>query len=354
MTLCIKTSKKDGELIRKFLHDKELLEPTLKIKSIDNDLIIPLSRQLTKDELGELEELQVIHSIINYDQLENARTHPNSHLEILQEILTEDEFVLAPRSFDTIGDIVVIEIAEPLWEKKNLIGKSILDVHTSIKSVYVKTGKITGVNRIRPIEFLVGEEKTRTIYKEHGSRLVVDIAKAYFSPRLSEEHNRIATQVKSDEVIVDLFCGVGPFVIPIAKNTNATLYAIDINPEAINLLQENIKLNKLLGAVKPICGDSRVVVKEQNLTNIADRVIMNLPGYAIEFIDVACDVLKKSGGIIHFFEFVKDEHPEEIIVADLTREIQKNNREIKEILQVKRVRMSAPRQWQMVVDAFII
>ncbi|MCK5299273.1 MAG: hypothetical protein KAJ76_10225, partial [Candidatus Heimdallarchaeota archaeon] len=131
MTLCIKTSKKDGELIRKFLHDKELLESTLKIKSIDNDLIIPLKRQLTKSELRELEELRVIHSIINYDQLENARILPKSHLEILQEILSEEEFVLAPRSFDTIGDIVIIEIQEPLWEKKNLIGKSILDVHTS-------------------------------------------------------------------------------------------------------------------------------------------------------------------------------------------------------------------------------
>ena len=354
MTLCIKTSKKDGELIKKFLHDKELLDPTLKIKSIDNDLIIPLKKQLTKNDLKELEELQIIHTFFNYDQLENARIHPKSHLEILQERLTEEEFALAPRSFDTIGDIVVIEIPEQLWEKKNLIGKSILDVHTSIKTVYAKTGKISGVNRIRPIEFIVGEEKTRTVYKEHGSRLVVDIAKAYFSPRLSEEHNRIANQVNSEEVIVDLFCGVGPFVIPIAKRTNATLYAIDINPEAISLLQENIKLNKLVGEVKPICGDSRVVVKEQNLSNIADRVIMNLPGYAIEFIDVACDVLKKSGGIIHFFEFVKDEHPEEIIVADLTKEIQKNIREVKEIQQVKRVRMSAPRQWQMVVDAFIL
>lgn len=353
MTLCIKTPKKDGEFIRKFLHEKNLLDPTFRIKKIDSDLIFPVKRQLTKSESKEIGELKVVFTIIDYDELENARVLPKSHIEILSKKLSEEELVLAPRSFDTIGDIVIIEIPEQLWAKRVLIGNSLIESHSSIKTVFAKSGKVTGVNRIRPVEFLAGEEKTKTIYKEHGSRLAVDIAKAYFSPRLSEEHNRIANQVKADEVIVDLFCGVGPFVIPIAKRTKATLYAIDINPEAIKLLEENIKLNKLTDEIKPICGDSRVVVKEQNLSNIADRVIMNLPGYAIDFIDVACDVLKKSGGIIHFFEFVKDEDPEKIIVADLTEGIQKNKREIKEILQVKRVRMSAPRQWQMVVDAFI-
>ncbi|MBK5114585.1 MAG: class I SAM-dependent methyltransferase family protein [Candidatus Heimdallarchaeota archaeon] len=353
MTLCIKTSKQDGELIRKFLYEKDLLDSTFKIKNIDNDLIIPIKKQLSKSELSELEELKIVFTIIDYAKLINARVLPKSHLEILSRILSEEELVFAPRSFDTIGDIVVIEISEQLWDKRIQIGNSIIEAHPSIKTVFAKSGKITGVSRIRPIEFLSGEEKTKTIYTEHGSRLAIDIVKAYFSPRLSEEHNRIANQVKPDEIVVDLFCGVGPFVIPIAKRSNSTLYAIDINPDAISLLQENIKLNKLIGEIKPICGDSRVVVKEQNLANIADRVIMNLPGYAIDFIDVACDVLKKSGGVIHFFEFIKDEDPEKIIVENFTTGIQKNKREIKEILQVKRVRMSAPRQWQMVVDAIV-
>jgi tRNA (guanine37-N1)-methyltransferase len=353
MTLCIKTSKNDGEFIRKFLHEKDLLDTTLRIKNVESTLIIPLKKPLTKSDLKELKEHKIVFTIIDYDKLEKSKVLPKSHIEILEKKLTKEELVLAPRSFDTIGDIVVIEISDQLWDRRILIGNSIIEAHPSIKTVFAKSGKVSGINRLRPVEFLAGEEKTKTIYKEHGSRLAVDIAKAYFSPRLSQEHNRIANQVKPDEVIVDLFCGVGPFVIPIAKKTKTSIYAIDINPEAIELLKENIKLNKLADEIKPICGDSRVVVKEQNLGNIADRVIMNLPGYAIDFIDVACEVLKKTGGIVHFFEFVKDEEPEKIIVDDFTREIQKNNREVKEILQVKRVRMSAPRQWQMVVDALV-
>jgi len=353
MVWCIKTSKKEGETIRRFLHEKELLDSTYKIKIINKEIFLPIKRKLATNDLAELNSLKISYAIIDFNELEPARVHPKSHIEVLSKKLTDEELEIAPRSFDTIGDIVVIEIPEPLWEKKIIIGESIIETFPSIKTVYAKSGKVSGVNRLRPIEFIVGEKKTKTIYKEHGIRLVVDIAKAYFSPRLSEEHNRIVNQVKDDEVVVDLFSGIGPFVIPIAKKTKANLYAIDINADAIELLKENIKLNKLKDEIIPFVGDCREVVKEQNLQNIADRVIMNLPGYAIDFIDVACKVLKKSGGIIHFFEFVKDENPELIIVDNFTEGVQKNKRVVKEILHVRRVRMSAPRQWQMVVDALV-
>ncbi len=353
MVWCIQTSKKEGESIRKFLFEKELLNSTYKIEKINDELVFPLKRRLTTEEIQELDSLKLIYTLIDFKELEPARILPKSHLEVLNKKLTNEELEVAPRSFDTIGDIVVIEIPEQLWKKRIIIGESIIEAFPNIKTVYAKSGKVSGVSRLRPIEFLVGEKKTKTIYKEHGSRFAVDLAKAYFSPRLSEEHNRIAKQVKTSEVVVDLFCGIGPFVIPIAKRTEATLYAIDINSDAIELLKENIKLNKLTNKIIPLVGDCRIVVQEKNLLNIADRVIMNLPGNAIDFIDVACNVLKKSGGIIHFFEFVKNENPEQIIVDDLTNEIQKNKRKIKEILHVRRVRMSAPRQWQMVVDALV-
>lgn len=323
------------------------------LKNESDFLFIPLKRSLNETEMNHLDEKDISYEIITNCQLDEVEQRPNSYLDLLEEKFTEDELALAPRSFDTIGDIVVIEITDELWDKKQLIGEAILEAHSSISTVFAKAGKIRGVKRIRPIEFIAGDKKTKTIYKEYGVRYVVDIAEAYFSPRLSEEHTRISEKVSDEEIIVDMFCGVGPFVIPIAKKTNSKCYAIDINPQAIALLKENIQLNKLKGEIIPFIGDCRKVVQEEQLENIADRVIMNLPGYAIDFIDVACQVLKKDGGIIHFFEFVGGDEPEQTIIDDLTREVEKANRTVEKVLEVRRVRMSAPRQWQMVIDAVI-
>ncbi|NHJ86247.1 MAG: class I SAM-dependent methyltransferase family protein [Asgard group archaeon] len=352
MPLSIKVKKELGEEVRAILVENDLLNSDYRIKKETNYLIIPIKRELEEKLFGDILKIDNKAEIINKD-LERAIKAPNSHVEILESILTPEQMELVPRSFDTIGDIVIVEIPEEIWDKKTNIGKAFLEAYSSIKSVFVKSGKIEGINRIRPVEFLVGENKTSTIYKEHGCRYKVDIVKAYFSPRLSEEHNRIAKKASNNEIIVDLFCGIGPFAIPIAKRNNVIIHAIDINPGAIELLNENIKLNKLIGKIIPYCGDCRKVVEENKLENIADRVIMNLPGYAIEFIDVACKVLKSSGGIIHFFEFVGGDDPEQTIIDDLSREVERFGRKIEKILEVRKVRMSAPRQWQMVVDALI-
>jgi len=354
VTVCLKIKKKFAEDTRKLLLEENLLSKKFKIASEGEFLIIPLNKALDVQIKEKLSKLQVDYQLITIDDLRPLKDKPNNHFEYLKDKLSPEEFELVPRSFDTIGDIIVIEIPDELLAKKDLIGKALLEVHSSIKSVFAKTGIVSGVNRIRPVELIAGKNETKTIYREHGVRLAVDITQAYFSPRLSEEHSRIARQVKDNEVIVDMFAGIGPFALPIAKRVNATIHAIDINPEAIILLNENITLNKLKGKIHAYCGDSRLVVQKEALENIADRVIMNLPGYAIEFIDVACKLIKPEGGIIHFFEFVGgDREPEDIIIEDITREVQKNNRKIDNILAVKRVRMSAPRQWQMVVDAHI-
>ncbi len=58
-----------------------------------------------------------------------------------------------------------------------------------------------------------------------------------------------------------MFAGVGPFAIPIAKSKRAKVYAIDINPEAVELLKKNVRLNRVSG-VYPIVGAPREVVKK--------------------------------------------------------------------------------------------
>ena len=354
MIICLITKIELGEIIRELVIELNLLNNSYRIKRENNYLVIPLTRDLSAIELKKFKGLDLEIQIEERNNLEKMKSTPKSHFEILEKIFTEEELALTPRSFDTIGDIVVIEIPNELWEKRKIIGDALLKAHSSIKTVYAKAGKVSGVNRLRPIELIAGEKKTKTIYKEHGIRLAVDLKQAYFSPRLSEEHSRIANKVKDNEVIVDLFCGVGPFAIPIAKRTNALIHAIDINTGAIELLKENISLNKLKGKVISYCGDCRKVVEEQKLFGIADRVIMNLPGYAIQFVDVACKVLKQEEGIIHFFEFAGGDNPEETVIEDITREVENAGRKIKKIFEIKKVRMSAPKQWQMVADVLIV
>ena len=144
-----------------------------------------------------------------------------------------------PQAFDIIGDIVVIDIPPQLKAYQNLIGEAILQTQKNVTTVLAKASDISGVFRVRDYDFIAGEHKTQTIHREFGCQYHVDIAKAYFSPRLSHEHERVAAQVQEGEAVVDLFAGVGPFSVLIGKrNPAAKVYAVDLNPDAVELLKD--------------------------------------------------------------------------------------------------------------------
>ena len=150
---------------------------------------------------------------------------------------------------------------------------------------------------------------------------------------------------------MDLFAGVGPFTIQIAKTReNVKVYAIDANPDAVEFLRRNVRLNRVDGKVYPILGDARKVVRER-LSGVADRVIMNLPETAIEFVDVACQALKPTGGIVHFYTFVKTPDSLEDVKALFKSAVKKHGKTVKRVLLLKHVRATAPYEWQVVLDA---
>ena len=97
-----------------------------------------------------------------------------------------------------------------------------------------------GDYRLRNLEFLAGINSPITYYKENGCTFKIDVANAYFSPRLSTERMRIANMVKDNEVIVNLFGGVGTYSVLIARgNKTAKVYSIDSNIFAHELCIEN-------------------------------------------------------------------------------------------------------------------
>lgn len=345
--------KKLGEKAIRLVSELDLFNYNLQIQQTENLLQIPLLAEPTGDVLEELKKkLNTFNvSVYEFTERKNKQLLP---FDLLKGKLPEDLVSLVPNAIDFIGDVAIVEIPDELAGYKKLIGEAIQKAHKQTKTVFAKAGAVKGVYRIRDLELLAGSNKTCTVYKEYGNIFHVDVAKSYFSPRLSNEHNRVASQVTPNETVVDMFAGVGPFVIPIAKNQeNVHVYAIDINPDAVSLLKKNAEVNHVKKQVIPLLGDARKVIKEQLLQK-ADRVIMNLPETALEFVDVACDAIKAEGGIIHYYCFIYDSaEPLEAAKTELEQAVEKNKRRITKYLFAKTVREVAPYAWQVVVDAKI-
>ena len=349
---CLKVQKNLGEKAIRLIGELSLFNRELKVQQVDNYLRIPLTHEplpALLEEIGKkLEHFEV--SVHNFPERDKR---PLKLLDYLADKLPSHLLASVPRAIDFVGDIAIIEIPQELVDQKKTVGEAILKVHKQTRTVLAKSGAVEGVYRLRDFEVIAGVEKTATVHREYGCAYHVDIAKAYFSPRLSSEHNRVASQVRKGETVVDLFAGVGPFSIQIAKkHEDVKIYAVDVNPDAIALLKRNIALNRAEKKVVPILGDARRVVG-QELMGIADRVIMNLPETAKEYVDVACDALRAEGGIMHYYEFSKESEPLETASVRLTEAVGRSNRKVKKILLAKTVREVAPYTWQVVVDAEI-
>ena len=269
---------------------------------------------------------------------------------VLQDILSEEENEQLISAFDQIGDIIIVRIPDSLVSKKQVIGKALLEQVSTANSVFYQSSPVEGDFRTRQLKIIAGENKTQTEYKENGCKFIVDVEKAFFSPRLSTERERIAGLVKEGEVIINMFGGVGMFSLLAAKNTACTVYNIDLNPVAAQLCKENTQINKLKGEVISLNGDATQVINEQ-LVGMADRILMLLPERSDEFLDSALLGLKNNG-IIHYYSHMHADKKQD--AAKLSEEhFLSVNKTSAEIITSRNVRPVGPRFYQTVVDVKI-
>ena len=268
----------------------------------------------------------------------------------LENVLSKKESEDLFSAFDQIGDIIIVRIPDSLLSKKKIIGKTLLEQVKTAKSVFYQSSSVEGDFRTRDLEILAGVDKTETEYKEFGCRFIVDVEKAFFSPRLSTERDRIAELVQDGEIVINMFGGVGMFSIIAAKRKKCTVYNIDINPIAAKLCEKNIKLNKLVGRVVSIHGDAAKIIEEQ-FRDQGDRVLMLLPERSDEFLNSAI-LATKSNGIIHYYSHIHADEKSQ--AAKLSEKHYLDTTPIKsKILNSKIVRAVGPRYYQTVVDVRI-
>jgi tRNA (guanine37-N1)-methyltransferase len=273
---------------------------------------------------------------------------PRNLRDALNSVLTKEEKKKLVTSFDIIGDIAVIDIPDELAGKEKEIGKALLEVHKSIKTVCKRSGIHEGDYRIRHVEFIAGEHRTETIHRESGVKLKMDIDNVYFTPRLCHERERIAGLVKSGETIGAFFAGVGPFPLVIAKKQpNVRIYAIELNPTAFEYLKYNINVNGAGGSIYAICGDVREIAPRL-LKGQCDRILLTLPKGGEDFLDIAFECAKK-GCVIHFYQFASEKDLFSAAVKKVEEAAKRNKRKI-EIVNRHIVRPYAPRVSQIVLD----
>lgn len=272
-----------------------------------------------------------------------------------REVLGEDFARRIWRRIEFIGDIALIRTPLNMNpEELRPLGEEILNRIPHVKSVWASIPGIEGPYRLRRHVWLAGEQRSETLYREHGCVFKVDINRVYISPSLNYEHIRVARLVNPGEVVFNMFAGAGLFSIIIAKHSNPSrVYSVDINPDAYYYMVENIKLNHVEDKVHPVLGDAKDVASK--LSSSVNRVLMPYPELALDYLPYAVDSLKNSGWV-HVYLHVRTERGEHWrtkalrVISERLAEISARSYTVS---HVRKIRNVGPRQHQVVVDLYI-
>ncbi len=278
---CVRVPREDGEATRRALAALDILDERHDITVEDGWLYVPVADPGAVP--GE-------YDVVPFDApARDTQTRP------------ADLLGYEP-SYERLGDIVILD--EDGAERAAEIADAVMDSDIRATTVVNRASPIAGELRVRDWDVLAGED-TETVHREYGCSFALDIARVYFSPRLATERHHVTEQVASGEQLLDMFAGVGPFAIPAAKR-GAEVVGVDLNPAAVEYLRENAERNGVADRVTVIEGDVRDVAAEYE--GWADRLVMNLPHSAGEFLDTAV-TLAGEDCVVHYYDIQHDSDP---------------------------------------------
>ena len=260
------------------------------------------------------------------------------------EGLGESEAIGAQTGIDVIGDLAIVKFPRLPAAARERVGEKILQEMRNVKGVFEQEGGIEGEYRLRKLRHLAGERRTTTLHKENGCRFWVDIAKVYYSPRLSTERLTVSMMVSEGERVLNMFAGVGPFSITIARRRRCSVTSCESNKEAYRLHLENNMINKVAGMITTINTDAAEL--PDKVEGEFDRILMPHPSKADRYLGTALRLIA-DGGMIHYYRHLSAEDLEEA-KSGILNEL----RDVKGLrdFEVRKVREVGPRWLEVVAD----
>ncbi|WP_058365891.1 class I SAM-dependent methyltransferase [Haloparvum sedimenti] len=280
---CLAVAREHGETVRSRLAEADALDGDHEITVEGDTIYIPVTDPAAVP--GDLEG-----EVVERDPA--ARESPESPADILGY----------EPSIERLGDVVILDEDDP--ERAAEIAEAVLASHVPCETVVNRASPIEGELRVRRWEVLAGNG-TETVHREYGHEFLLDIAEVYFSPRLATERHRVTEQVDAGEHAFDMFAGVGPYAVPMAAK-GAEVVACDLNERAVAYLRENAERNGVADRITAIQGDVREVAEDW--TGWADRLVMNLPHSADEFLDAAV-ALAGEECVLHYYDIQHEDDP---------------------------------------------
>jgi len=207
----------------------------------------------------------------------------------------------AATGVDVIGDIAIVRLEELTTRERQKVAKQLLASLRNVKVVMEQEGGIEGEFRLRSLRHLAGVRRTLTLHRENGCSFRVDVAKCYFSPRLSTERLRVASLVGGDERVLNMFAGVGPYSVEIAKLSGARVVSCELNGYAAGLHLENDRINKVEDRIEVVNCDAKELPSRYGKE--FDRILMPHPSGADAFLPTALE-LARPGATIHYYRHV--------------------------------------------------
>ncbi|KAI0715019.1 guanine-N-1-methyltransferase [Earliella scabrosa] len=180
--------------------------------------------------------------------------------EVIHAILPEELEAGAPSGFAVVGHIAHMNLRPEYLPYKHIIGQVVMDKNPSVRTVVNKLDNIDNQFRVFKMELLAGEPDYIVTQSENDCRFTFDFREVYWNSRLHHEHERLIDKFQPEDVIADVFAGVGPFAIPAAKKGCGVL-ANDLNPSSHKYLVQNISDNRVGSLVHPFCEDGRDFIR---------------------------------------------------------------------------------------------
>jgi len=241
-------------------------------------------------------------------------------VEIIKKMATElnilapsDETLNAeiPTKIEILGDVAIVPstgfVSESIWKPfSNRIWAFIAE--------FTSSARVLHQHRISP--GAKRQSLAKVVYphdcvdsmvtaKQNGVLYRFDMEKCMFSSGNISEKIRVSKFSCADEVVVDLFAGIGYFTLPYLVKCNVSqLHACEWNADSLQALRHNLELNNVTQKCIVHPGDCRITA-ETKLCGIADRVNMGLIPSSRPFWRTGVICLKPSiGGMLHIHENV--------------------------------------------------